>query len=135
MAVNMFTIVSVVSGALNKVTLMQSGPTSLAVQTRIWDAGSDPDNPADHNTAITLSNCMASPDGMVLSADAAGMLWLKPHTMIKLAAAATTPPTYSSEIVVTGASFENSDTIAAISAAGYAGAIAFIKACGFPPIA
>jgi hypothetical protein len=132
MSINVYTIVSVINGALNKVTLTQTGLETLSAETKVWNAGSNPDNPPDHDTNASLANCKSNADGTVLSADVVGILFLKPHIAITLTKAATTPPTYLMELDVTGAVFANSDKTAPVSASNYTGFVSFIKACGFP---
>lgn len=124
------TLKAVVNGALNAVTIIKTGPTTASVETKIWDAGVNPSGPPSSDNTVNLTNCAASPNGDVLSADGPAALWMQSKILITLRAG--TPD--QAEIAITGVGPENSDTKALISAIDYAAAIAFVKAAAFPAI-
>jgi hypothetical protein len=124
------TIRAAVNGALNKVTIIKTGPTTASVETQVWNAGVNPSGPASSDNTISLANCAASADGSVLSADGPGALWMTSKILITLTQG--TPD--QAEIAVTGVGPEDSDTKALISAADYAAVLAFIKAAAYPAV-
>jgi hypothetical protein len=130
---NSVTITAMVGSALNKVTLTQTGPTTASVRTQVWKFGSNLAAAADTDTTIELTDCAASADSSILTADGpAGILWMTPKVILTLASAATTPPTYTATIDVTGVGPEDSDNVASISEADYQAALVFVAAAKFP---
>lgn len=126
------TIAATINGALNRVSIVKTGPTTALVETKIWDAGVNINGPASSDTSVNLTNCAASADGSTLSADGPGVLWMTSKIIISLSQGATTD---QAEISVTGVGPADTDTKAQISAADYAAAQAFIKAAAYPAIA
>jgi hypothetical protein len=124
------TISAAIGGAVNRVTIIKTGPTTASVETQVWNAGVSPNAPPSSDNTISLTNCAASPDGSVLSADGPGALWMTSKILITLTQGAPD----QAEIAVTGVGPEDSDTKALISDADYAAAQAFIKAAAFPAI-
>jgi hypothetical protein len=132
---NTVTITAMVGSSLNKVTLTQTGPTTASVRTQVWNSGSNLAAAADTDTTIALTDCAASADSSILTADGPSVLWMTPSVILTLANAATTPPTYTATIDVTGDGPFDSDTLASISEADYQAALAFIAAAKFPAAA
>jgi hypothetical protein len=125
------TILAVINGALNRVSITKTGPTTAAVVTSVWKAGVNPDAPPSSTTSIDLTNCAASADGLVLTATGPSVLWMPSAVQLTLSQGTTD----QAEIAVTGVGPENSDTKALISTADFIAAQAFIKAAGYPAIA
>lgn len=124
------TISAVVNGALNRVVLTKTGPTTAVCETKIWDAGVNPSGPPSSDNTVNLMNCAASPDGSVLSANGPGVLWMTSSVLLTL----TQGKQDQAEIAISGVGPADSDTKALISAADYASAVAFVKAAAFPAI-
>jgi hypothetical protein len=124
------TLKATINGALNAVTIIKTGPTTASVETKIWSAGTNPNGPPSSDNFIALTNCAASADGSVLSADGPSALWMQSKILITLTAG--TPD--QAEIAVSGVGPEDSDTKALISAADYADVMQFLKAAAFPAI-
>lgn len=127
-------ITAVIAGAVNRVNLTKTGPTTALVETKVWSAGVNPNGPPSSDNTIDLTNCAAAPDGSVLSADGPSVMWMTAKVTLTISETSESPPKYQAEIVVNGVGPEDSDTKALISAADYAAAQAFIKAAAFPAI-
>ena len=123
------TITAMIKGALNRVTITKTGPTTVTAETRVWNSGVNPEGPPSSDNTVTLTNCTASADGLLLSATPPGF------GSPKLAIVLTADPSADTvEMVVAGELFGigNSDTTSQISQVDYTAAVAFVKECSFP---
>jgi hypothetical protein len=123
------TMIAMVNGQLNRITLTKTGPTGLSADTKIWNQGTNPELPPDSQNTIALTNCTASADGSAVSALGPPSFWGS-HPVVQLVL--TGGSTDTAELKVTGAWLGNMDEKPQISKNDYDAAIAFVKECAFP---
>jgi hypothetical protein len=123
------TLIAMVKGQLNRVTLVKTSSGSMNVDTKVWNQGTNPDLPPDSENVVALTNCTASADGATISALGPPTFWGS-HPIVQVILTGGAADT--AEIKVTGAWLGNMDETPQISKNDYDAAVAFVLECGFP---